>query len=129
MRAEDADILIMLVHHCSSTNNPLFLTTSKGSYNVMRIQEALSERQKHYLLFCHAFTGCDTVSAIGGHGKTALFDRFCVDEYMDTFLDVRATKDGVVLQFFSIYTMHQVLLWVRSVQYVLTKGSSWADQA
>ena len=89
MRAEDADILIMLVHHCSSTNYPLFLTTSKGSYGVI---EALSERQKHYLLFCHAFTGCDTVSAIGGHGKIALFDRFCagdIDEYMDTFLDVQ----------------------------------------
>ena len=99
MRAEDAEILIMLVHHCSSTNNPLFLTTSKGSYDVMRIREALSERQKHYLLFCHAFTDCDTVSTIGGHGKTTLFDRLCagdIDEYMDTFLDVQATKDEVI---------------------------------
>ncbi|KAG0719230.1 hypothetical protein GWK47_050902 [Chionoecetes opilio] len=60
VRAEDADVLIMLVHHSSSTNHPLFLTTSKGFYDVRRIREALSERQRRYLLFCHAFTGCDT---------------------------------------------------------------------
>ena len=99
VRAEDADILIMLVHHCSSSNNPLFVTTSKGSYDVRKLREALSEKQKRYLLFSHAFTGCDTVSAIGGHGKTALFNRFCVgdlDEHMDTFLDIRATKDEVI---------------------------------
>ncbi|KAG0720027.1 hypothetical protein GWK47_007031 [Chionoecetes opilio] len=99
VRAEDADVLIMLVHHSSSTNHPLFLTTLKGSYDVRRIREALSERQKRCLLFCHAFTGCDTVSAIGDHGKTTLFDRFCagdIDEHMDIFLDVRATKDEVI---------------------------------
>ncbi len=69
MRAEDADVLIMLVHHSSSTNNPLFLTTSEGSYNVGGIREALSGRQKRYLLFSHAFTGCDTVSAMGSMEK------------------------------------------------------------
>ncbi|KAG0723030.1 hypothetical protein GWK47_043402 [Chionoecetes opilio] len=46
VQAEDADMLIMLVHHSSSTNHPLFLTTSKGSYDVRRIREALSERQE-----------------------------------------------------------------------------------
>ncbi|KAJ8385110.1 hypothetical protein AAFF_G00192510 [Aldrovandia affinis] len=99
VRAEDADVLVMLVHHSSSTNHPLFLTTSKGSHDVRRIQEALSERQRRYLLFCHTFTGCDTVSAIGGHGKMMLFDRFCagdIDEHMDIFLDVHATKDAVI---------------------------------
>jgi len=106
VRAEDADVLIMLVHHSSSTNHPLFLTTSKGSYDVRRIREALSERQRRYLLFTHAFTGCDTVSAIGGHGKTTLFDRFCagdIDEHMDIFLDVRATKDVVIVAGIAIF--------------------------
>ena len=73
VRAEDADVLIMLLHHSSSTKYPLYLTTSNGSYDVKKIQEALSEKQRRYLLFCHAFTGCDTVSAIAGHGKTTLF--------------------------------------------------------
>lgn len=75
VRAEDTDVLVMLVHHTSGSHHPLFLTTSKGSYDIRQIQESLSERQKRYLLFCHAFTGCDTVSAIAGHGKTTLFER------------------------------------------------------
>ena len=31
MRAEDADVLIMLLHCNFSTNHPLFFTTPKGS--------------------------------------------------------------------------------------------------
>ncbi|XP_061749413.1 uncharacterized protein LOC133555680 [Nerophis ophidion] len=99
VRAEDADVLVMLTHHSSSTKYPLFFTTLKGSYDVRRIREVLSEKQRRYLVFCHVFTGCDTVSAIAGHGKTILFDRFCagdIDEHMDIFLDIRATKDAVI---------------------------------
>lgn len=99
VRVEDADVLVMLVYHSSNTNHPLYVTTSKGSYDVGRIREALPERKRRYLLFCHAFTGCDTVSAIGGHGKTALFNKFCtgdIDEHMDVFLDIRVDKDAVI---------------------------------
>ena len=80
--------------------------TSKGSYNIRRIHESLSERQRHYLLFSHAFTGCDTVSAIAGHGKAALFDRFCVgniDEHVNIFLDKRATKEEVIKSGLAIF--------------------------
>ena len=59
------------VYHCSESHNPLFVTTSNGSYDVRRIQKSFFERQRKYLPFCHAFTGCDAVSAITGHGKTA----------------------------------------------------------
>ena len=96
----------MLVHHSSNTNYSLFFTTSKGSYNVKRIQECLSENQRKYLLFCHAFTGCDTVSAIAGHGKATLYDKLCVgdvNKHMDIFLDVRATKDDVIRNGIAIF--------------------------
>ena len=94
------------------TNNLLFSPTSKGSYVVRRIQKAMSERQRCYLLFFHAFTGCDTVTAIAGHGKTTLFDKVCagdVDEHMDIFLDVQASRDVVIRSGISIFHMHQVL--------------------
>jgi len=64
------------------------------------------QRQRCYLLFCHAFTGCDTVSTIGGHGKTTLFDRFCardIDGHMDIFLDIQASKDVVIRSGISIF--------------------------
>jgi len=66
----------------------------------------LTERQRHYLLFCHAFTGCDTISAITGHGKSALFDKFCsedIDKYMDIFLNLQATKDEVIRSGIAIF--------------------------
>ena len=44
VRAEDADVLIMLIHHSSYTNHPLFFTTSKGSYDDRRILESLKDR-------------------------------------------------------------------------------------
>ena len=55
---------IIHIHHNSSNNHPLFSTTSNGSYDARKIQEYLSERHQRYLLFCHAFTGCDTGSAL-----------------------------------------------------------------
>ena len=36
VRAEDTDVLIMLIHHSSYANHPLFFTMSKGSYDVRR---------------------------------------------------------------------------------------------
>jgi len=72
---------------------------SKGSYDVRKIREALPERKRRYLLFCHAFSGCYTVSAIAGYGKKKFIDRFCaggIDEYMSTFLDMQSTKDAVI---------------------------------
>jgi len=89
----------MLVHHCSNTNHQLFFITSKGSYDVRDIREALSERQRRYLLFCHAFTGCDTASSIAGHGKTTLFDKLCagdIEEHVNIFLSTQPTKDAVI---------------------------------
>ena len=34
VRADDADVLVMLVHHRPSTTHSIFATTSKGSYDV-----------------------------------------------------------------------------------------------
>ena len=48
--AEDAHVLAMLVHHNSSTNFPVFLTTLKGFYDVRKIRDVLCERKIRYLL-------------------------------------------------------------------------------
>ncbi|CAJ1066509.1 hypothetical protein F7725_020419 [Xyrichtys novacula] len=54
---------------------------AEGSYDVRRIREALSEKQRCYLVFLHAFTG------------------FCagdIDEHIEIFLDICAIKDAVI---------------------------------
>ncbi|KAF3835714.1 hypothetical protein F7725_028272 [Dissostichus mawsoni] len=79
VRAEDADVLVMLVHHIQAptihSSSP-----SKGFYDVRRIAK-LSERERCYLLFCHA---------------SWLFCAGDIDEHMDIFLDTQATKDAVI---------------------------------
>ena len=47
------------------------------------------------MLFCDTFTGCDTVSSIAGHQKSALFNKFWagdIDEHMEVFLNIHITK-------------------------------------
>jgi hypothetical protein len=99
VRAEDGDILIMLVYHY----NPLlhcqiFLTTSKGTFSIRDIECKLTPIQKRYLLFIHAFTGCDTVSAIYGFSKEKLFELFCdgsLFDEMDIFYDEHSSREAI----------------------------------
>ena len=97
---EDADVQAMLTHHTPEDSYPIHFTTAGGTYDVKAIQRGPA-RQRKYLLACYGFTGCDTVSAIMGHGKSTLFDKPCsgaVDEYLilDVFMDTEATKDDVI---------------------------------
>ena len=80
MVAEDTDILVLLIHHTPSAASELFLTTSKGTYNVTELFNTLNDNEKKRLLFIHAFTGCDTVSAIYRHTKVSLFNKLCSDD-------------------------------------------------
>ena len=94
VRAEDTDVLVMLVHH--RANHPVFLTTAKDtSYDVRKIREALLERYRKYLIFLHSFSGCDTVSAISG-----LLSKLCQtnksERTMDVFSDIRAKKSDII---------------------------------
>ena len=81
--SDDTDILCLLIHHVAEnpTHYPVYLTDmtkKKGHqrecYKVNDIAEKHTEIAQ-YLLFAHAFTGCDTTSAIHHFGKTAIFDK------------------------------------------------------
>jgi len=104
VRAEDADVLII---HNSCINHPLFFTTSNGSYDVMRIQESPSERQRSYLLFCHAFIGCDLLLPLLAMGKPLYLISFVLEMLMNTWITslmymlVGMRRSGLAFQFFS----------------------------
>ena len=88
VRAEDADVLIMLVHHTTTQHHQILFTTSKGSYKVDEIIASLTEQQRRFLLLLHAFTGCDTVSSIYGFSKEKLFESITSTTAMNNLLDV-----------------------------------------
>ena len=114
VRAEDADILIMLTHHYHPGKHQLItVTNSNGNYCVKKISLSLTNEQRQYHLFCHSFTGCDTVSTLYGFSNEVLCFKD-VRALIDGFYDDSATKEHVVnagieiVQF--IYKFQGVLL-------------------
>ena len=78
IKAEDTDILCLLIHHYSPThNNDIVMTTRSDSHSIGNIVNALDPTQKELLLFIHSFSGCGTVSSIYGFGKEAILKKSC----------------------------------------------------
>ena len=67
----DTDLLAILVARATPSMNLYMLCQDKPTtlFNVKEIQDTLGEI-KQYILFIHAFTGCDTTSAIYNKGKS-----------------------------------------------------------
>jgi len=85
-------------------------------------------------VLCHAFNGCETIPAISGHGKPLYLISFVlhvdIDEHMDIFLDVQASKDVGIRSGISIfqYIYHAPGTAIRYSMHVLMKGNNWAHQ-
>ena len=76
--AEDADILIILIHHFDiNIHKEIRTLTSKGHYSVHEIVNNLTPDEKLWLLFCYSFSGCDTVSSIFGVSKEKFYQKIC----------------------------------------------------
>ena len=81
--SDDTDVLSFLVHHVSKDPSlkEIFLgdmTRKKGQQRqYYRITDTTAKYRRfcQYLLFAHAFTGCDTTSAIHNFGKTAIYQK------------------------------------------------------
>ena len=76
--AEDADILIILIYiFDSNIHKEIRILTSKGHYSVIEIASNLTTDEKLWILFCHSFSGCDTVSSIFGVSKETFYQNIC----------------------------------------------------
>ena len=116
VRTEDTDNMVMLVKHVTSLTHPVFVTTSTGNYQVQEIQRSLTHAQREYITICYAFTGCDTVSSIFGHGKYTLFKKLCETSTMYRHLNVfnsptstNAKLSMLEWQYFSLFAIHMML--------------------
>ena len=68
--ADDTDIFVMLLYHWQTEMNDIFLfqTRSRRTWSIKKCQNEIATIKEH-LLFAHAFTGCDTTSAVFAKGK------------------------------------------------------------
>lgn len=89
----------MLVARATTTTDMYMLCRSNPVtvFNIHEIQHAIGDTRNH-LMFLHAVTGCDTVSAIYRQGKHKAFNMVHKKrEYdlLDTFTNNRSTHDEV----------------------------------
>ena len=76
--ADDTDIFIMLLHFYHQNYKPiLMLRESKGKevrrlYNIKEVASNLEKEVLAHILAIHAWSGCDTTSALYGIGKVAV---------------------------------------------------------
>ena len=76
--AEDPAILIILIHHFDiNIHKEIRILTSKRRYSVNVIVSNLTPDEKQWVLFCHSFSGCDTVSLIFGVSKEKFYQKIC----------------------------------------------------
>jgi len=106
--ADDTDILVMLVHMWDETLGNIFLRhEAKKSIkkdleiiNIKNVASNLPSYAKECLLFIHAWSGCDTTSALFGQGKTTVLkflksNSNFARELCSVFHDIFASHDQV----------------------------------
>ena len=111
--AEDADILIILIHHLDiNIHKEIRILASKGHYRVNEIVNNLTPDEKLCILFCHSFSGCDTVSSIFCVSKEKFHQKICSGQLRQItdklYCDTASTEDignAGILIFQFIYNM------------------------
>ncbi|KAE8745769.1 hypothetical protein FOCC_FOCC007485 [Frankliniella occidentalis] len=102
--AKDTDIVAVLVARCA--NNSKITVKSPGAgvsrvYNIGAIRHHLGEVMVECVLLAHAFTGCDTTSAIHRKGKVKLWDALKKHEELRkaaiAFNNPNANEDEIAL--------------------------------
>ena len=78
VHADDTDIAVMLVHHWKEELHDILFCAkqSKKSWSIKGSSMAMPTNVKDVLTFIHAFSGCDTTSALFGIGKATIFKKF-----------------------------------------------------
>jgi hypothetical protein len=108
--AEDTDILALMLHHSKPNEHDVYLvclpkTTrnqQRSEGKVIRIRDLQTEIGSdgcEVILVAHAYGGCDTTSAIHGHGKGAIFNKIVnsivLMNHCRTLQSATATRDDV----------------------------------
>ena len=82
--ADDTDVFVLLIYHYKDGMNDVYFHSDKAckTWEIGQIVTNIGPVMQHHLLFLHAWTGCDSTSAIYGHGKTSLIRKLEKDEIL-----------------------------------------------
>ena len=99
VRAEDTDVLCMIIHHLTLTSNDIHFTTKTGSYSTRSIRNALPAEELTVLLLAHSFSGFDMASSTLGFGKVRVLRKMASDkapaDALETLNSLRSRQDDI----------------------------------
>jgi len=81
--AHDTDILVLLVHHCKPDMGDMFMlseikclrSVQVSVVSIREVCQATGTTTSKQLPAVHALSGCDSTSALYGHGKAGVFPK------------------------------------------------------
>ena len=102
--ADDTDVLVLLVHHWQPFMAEVYMKReARGNFkgtviSIAKVKENVGGQVAKRLPAIHAFSGCDTTSAIYGHGKLTCFKKLSAISLgclVDTLGHTDATQQDV----------------------------------
>ena len=76
--SDDTDIAVLLLFHWTENMKDIFFHSERSNktWSIKASSKSLSPEIKNILPLVHAFSGCDTTSAIFGLGKPTVLKQF-----------------------------------------------------
>ena len=101
--ADDTDVLVLLMYHQKQNMASIYFLLEAGKkLKIWRISDLVGQAGPivtSFLLFLHAWSGCDTTSATFGQGKVGLMKKLKQSKNMQTIaelmMDYNATAEQV----------------------------------
>ena len=100
--ADDADVLMLLIRHFKEGMSNLVFSSEKSSktWSIVDIVQQIGPVLQRYILFVHAWLGCDTTSSIFEQGKTSIIKKLLSSKLLQSLAtlicDVNTEVDEVV---------------------------------
>ncbi|KAG1706175.1 hypothetical protein GQR58_003694 [Nymphon striatum] len=94
--ADDTDVALLLLYHWSESMEEITFTSerSKATFNITSSLLKIPAQIKSYLLVLHAWTGCDTTSAIHSKGKNSLLRKLKTSQHLRSLMDILSDKNA-----------------------------------
>ena len=113
IRSPDTDVFVLALAFCPQIDGHLYFHTAKGREthitDISKLHSHLGEDKCHALVGLHAFSGCDTVSALYKVGKAKAYKKLCSKpEYLRLFQELGAsfTPSSDLCEALEVFTCH-----------------------
>lgn len=102
--SEDIDVLVILAVLRSHDKEVYFLKPGRGkierSIYSSTVMLKSYPNSKNFILFLHAFSGCDTTSAFFNHGKNTFVKKFETNETLQAMAQIFYNKNSCIDELF-----------------------------